>query len=247
MTTKQKWVLVTGGTRGIGRGLVETLCGAGYQVVFTYKESEQAATELKQAMAALGQCATGYRCDSANETSVAEFARSILTSHGAPYGVVNNAGITRDSMLMQMSSEQWLDVVNVNLNAAFFVTRQFVKPMIEQGNGVILQMSSVSGHKGNVGQTNYSATKAALSGMTRSLAIELGRFNVRVNAIAPGYIGTEMIDQIPERQLKAITSTIPLRRVGTIAEVAGMAAFMLSDAGAYVTGQTFVVDGGLSA
>jgi 3-oxoacyl-[acyl-carrier protein] reductase len=148
---------------------------------------------------------------------------------------------------MRMSGAQWTDVVNANLNASFYVTRAFVHAMVEQGDGVILQMSSVSGFKGNIGQTNYSATKAAMIGMTRSLALELARFNVRVNAIAPGFIATEMTQEIPEAKLKALGAGIPLRRFGTVREVASLATYLASSDAAYITGQTFVVDGGLTA
>ena len=243
----KRWVLVTGGTRGIGRGLVESLCQADYDVVFTYRASRQSADILEQEMAALGKVAVGYLCDSTDEQGTTALANELLASRGAPYAVINNAGITRDAPMMQMSSEQWNEVVNINLNGVFNMIRHFIRPMIENGDGVILQMSSVSGQKGNVGQTNYSATKAGLSGMTRSLALELARFNVRVNAIAPGYIATEMVEEIPERQMKTIVNSIPLRRIGPVAEVTGMVNFMLSAAGAYITGQTFVIDGGLAA
>jgi 3-oxoacyl-[acyl-carrier protein] reductase len=245
-TTEKRWVLVTGGTRGIGRGLVAAFCNAGYDVVFTYQRSHEAAAELEREMAAAGASAKGHCCDSTDEMAVNELAKSLVERRGAPHAVINNAGITRDAVLMRMSTVQWTDVINANLNASFYVTRAFVQSMVEQGDGVILQMSSVSGFKGNVGQTNYSATKAALIGMTRSLALELGRFNVRVNAIAPGFIATEMMADIPESKLKAIGATIPLRRLGSVKEVASLATYLVSDDSAYITGQTFVVDGGLT-
>ena len=176
--------------------VVAAFCAAGYDVVFTYQRSHEAAAELVREMAATGAHAAGHCCDSADEEAVNALARGLLVERGAPHAVVNNVGITRDAVLMRMSSAQWTDVVNANLNASFYVTRAFAHAMVEEGDGVILQMSSVSGFKGNVGQTNYSATKAAMIGMTRSLALELGRFNVRVNAIAPGFITTEMTAEI---------------------------------------------------
>lgn len=243
----KKWVLVTGGTRGIGRGLVEAFCGAGYDVVFTYQRSHDSAAALERAMADEGASAAGHCCDSADEAAVNALALGLLAERGAPHAVVNNVGITRDAVLMRMSSTQWNDVINANLNAAFYVTRAFVEAMLGKGDGVILQMSSVSGFKGNIGQTNYSATKAALIGMTRSLALELGRFNIRVNAIAPGFIATEMVADIPESKIKAIRASIPLRRLGTVREVAALATYLASADSAYITGQTFVIDGGLTA
>jgi 3-oxoacyl-[acyl-carrier protein] reductase len=243
----KKWALVTGGTRGIGKGVVEAFCAAGYDVEFTYQRSSQSAIDLEQAMKEQGASACGHCCDSADEAAVQALAQALLDKRGAPYAIVNNVGITRDAVLMRMSSAQWTDVISANLNAAFYVTRAFVQAMLGNGEGVILQMSSVSGFKGNIGQTNYSATKAALIGMTRSLALELGRFNIRVNAIAPGFIATEMVADIPESKAKSIRDTIPLRRLGTVKEVASLATYLASEDSAYITGQTFVIDGGLTA
>ncbi len=244
---KRKWVLVTGGTRGIGKGLVEAFCRDNYDVIFTYQNSRDIAEQLEKSIGNANGVAIGYCCDGADEDAISLFGREILSQRGAPYAIVNNVGITRDAVLMRMSTEQWLNVINVNLNSAYFSIRVFIDSMLEQGEGVILQMSSVSGLKGNLGQTNYSASKSALIGMTRSLAIELGRFNIRVNAIAPGYIDTEMLADIPEKKAKAIKDTIPLRRLGTVKEVASLAVYLASQDSAYITGQTFVIDGGLTA
>ncbi len=244
---KKKWVLVTGGTRGIGKGLVEAFCRDNYDVVFTFQNSRDIAEQLEKAIGNANGTAIGYCCDGADETAVKSFAHEILTQRGAPYAIVNNVGIARDTLLMQMSTEQWINVIDVNLNSAYFSIRVFIDSMLEQGEGVILQMSSVSGLKGNLGQTNYSASKSALIGMTRSLAIELGRFNIRVNAIAPGYIATEMLTDIPLKKAKAIKDSIPLRRLGSVREVASLAVYLASQDSAYITGQTFVIDGGLTA
>jgi 3-oxoacyl-[acyl-carrier protein] reductase len=242
-----KWVLITGGTRGIGRGLVEEFAAHGYDVVFTYQSSEAAAEQLAASASSANAHVRGYRCDSTDEAAVTEFSHAMLAAHGAPYAIVNNAGITRDVALMRMESEQWKSVIDTNLNSAFYIVRHFVAAMVERGDGVILQMSSISGIKGNPGQTNYCATKAGLIGMTRALALELARFNIRVNAIAPGFIATEMVEQIPEAQQRDIRKGIPLRRLGTVKEVATLCAFLASDNGSYMTGQTFVIDGGMSA
>ena len=241
-----KWVLVTGGTRGIGRGIVDAFSSDGYDVVFTYQRSAETAAAMAST-AKSGTTISGHFCDSSDESSVSAFSKTMLDSRGAPYAIINNVGITKDAALISMQIDQWKEVINTNLNSAFFMIRHFVQAMIEQGDGVILQMSSVSGIKGNVGQTNYSATKAALIGLTRSLALELARFNVRVNAIAPGYIATEMLQQIPETQQASIRKNIPLRRLGSVEEVAALTRFLASKGGAYITGQTFVIDGGLTA
>ena len=241
-----KWVLVTGGTRGIGRGIVDAFAQDGYDVVFTYQHSEETAAAMASKQDN-GATVSGYPCNSSDEAAVRDFSKAMLDTRGAPYALVNNVGITRDAALIGMQIDHWKDVINTNLNSAFFMIRHFVQAMVEQGDGVILQMSSVSGIKGNVGQTNYSATKAALIGMTRSLALELARFNIRVNEIAPGFIATEMLNQIPESQQASIRKSIPLRRLGSVKEVAALTRFLASTDGAYITGQTFVIDGGLTA
>jgi len=244
---KNHWALVTGGARGIGLGLVKAFASAGFDVAFTYKSSADAAREVEASMATLGFHVSAHACDSTDEAAVQALADRLLAERGAPYAIVNNAGITRDSLMMKMSAEDWRAVIDTNLNSAFFVTRAFTPSMMEAGDGVVLQISSVAAHKGIAGQTNYSATKAALTAMTRSLALELGRFNVRVNAIAPGYIATDMFDNIPDARRKSIKSSIPLRRIGTVEDVSSLARFLLDPSASYITGQTFVVDGGLTA
>ncbi len=241
------WAFITGGTRGIGRGLVEAFAAEGRDVVFTYRSSVDTADGLERQLALTGGRATGQQCDCTDEAAVATLAAALIRERGAPAVVVNNAGITQDGPLMRMTSAQWHDVVHANLDSAFYVTRHFVESMVEAGDGVILQMSSVTGIKGNVGQVNYAATKAGLLGMTRTLALELARFNVRVNAVLPGFIETEMVKRIPEAQLTGIRRTIPMRRMGRVQEVAAMCRFLASPEAAYVTGQSFVIDGGLAA
>lgn len=243
----KRWVLVTGGSRGIGRGIVEAFAAAGYDTVFVYQRSDEAAQALEQMVETAGGKAHGFRCDCTDEAAVQSLAEGLLSRRGAPYAVINNAGIAQDVALMRMTGGQWRGVLETNLNSAFFVTRGFVGAMVEQGDGVILQMSSVTGIKGNAGQTNYGASKAGMIGMTKSLALELARFNVRVNAVVPGFIATEMVDQIPEAQQTSIKRGIPLRRFGTVKEVAALCLFLASADGAYMTGQTFVIDGGLAA
>jgi len=241
------WVLVTGGTRGIGRGLVEAFAADGHEAVFTYQHAVDTADGLERSIALAGGRAQGLCCDCTDDEAVGALARELIARRGAPRAVINNIGITRDAALLRMSSEQWHAVINANLHSAFYVTRHFVGAMVERGDGVILQMSSVSGIKGNIGQTNYGATKAALIGMTRSLALELSRFNVRVNSVVPGFIATEMVAKIPEAQQAALKKSIPLRRFGRVQEVAALCRFLVSEDAAYMTGQTFVIDGGLAA
>jgi len=246
MTQAKRLVVVTGGSRGIGRAIVTDLALAGYNVVFSYASSGQQADELASELAEVGGMVTAYRCDGRDVVAVQDWAAAVIARHGAPYAVINNAGVVRDSLLVNMSDEQWHSVIGNNIDSAFHVTRAFIKPMLAQGDGVVLQLSSVSAFKGNTGQVSYAATKAALIGMTRSLALEVARFNLRVNAIAPGYIATEMINAMPEVQRKAIVRGVPLRRMGEPREVAALARFLLSDDAAYITGQTYVIDGGLS-
>jgi 3-oxoacyl-[acyl-carrier protein] reductase len=246
MIQAKRLVVVTGGSRGIGRAIVTDLARAGYDVVFSYANSGQQADELASELAQAGGTVTAYRCDGRDVAAVQGWAADVIARHGTPHAVINNAGVVRDALLVNMSDEQWRSVIGNNIDSAFHVTRAFIKPMLAQGSGVILQLSSVSAFKGNTGQVNYAATKAALIGMTRSLALEVARFNVRVNAIAPGYIATEMVDAMPQAQRKAITSAVPLRRMGEPREVAALARFLLSDDAAYITGQTYVIDGGLS-
>lgn len=245
-STDGRWALITGGTRGIGRGIVEAFAAAGYDTCFTYRQSADTAESLVKQVALAGGRAQGFRCDCSDDTSVRVLADALLTERGAPSAIVNNVGITHDAALMRMSGEQWREVMETNVNSAFFVTRHFAGAMAERGDGVILQMSSVTGIKGNPGQTNYGASKAALIGMTKSLALEMSRFNVRVNAVVPGFIETEMVAEIAQAQQATIRKGIPLRRFGTVKEVAALCLFLTSPDASYMTGQTFVIDGGLS-
>lgn len=240
------WILITGGTRGIGRGLVFKLANSGYNVIFTYKSSHDLARKIEKSFFGLDVKVRGIQCDSSDVVQVKKFSETILKEFGTPYGIINNAGITDDALMMRMEVGQWCNVINSNLNSAFFVTQAFLPSMIQSGTGVIIMMSSVSGFKGNIGQTNYSATKAGLIGMSRSLALEVGRFNVRVNSISPGYIDTEMLGAMPDDQRSKIKKNIPLRRIGTVEDVSFLAEFLLSPNASYITGQNFVVDGGLT-
>jgi 3-oxoacyl-[acyl-carrier protein] reductase len=245
-TQGRKLVVVTGGTRGIGRGVVQRLSINGYDVAFTYSRSDEIANTMAQEADVNGLKVQGYRCDACNAGEVDAFAAKLLEHHGAPYALINNVGITRDSALVNMPTENWLDVMDANINSAYYMTRRLLPVMLESGDGCVVQMSSVSALRGTRGQTNYSATKGALLGFTRSLAAEVARFNIRVNAIAPGLILTEMVEEMPAARREAMAKSIPLRRMGSVADVGAMAEFLLSPGATYITGQTFVIDGGMT-
>ncbi|MES9853291.1 MAG: SDR family NAD(P)-dependent oxidoreductase [Candidatus Thiodiazotropha sp. L084R] len=193
--TDQQWIFVTGGSRGIGAGIVRRLTHAGYNVAFSYLSSQTMADALANECNREGVWCEAYPCDMSDGDQVRELSETLCKNHGAPMGVVNNAGITRDSLIFMMGQDNWQDVIHSNLNAAYYTIHAFTPKMAENGDGCIINMSSVTAFKGNPGQSNYAATKAALIGMTKSLAMELGRFNVRINAVAPGLIETEMIER----------------------------------------------------
>jgi len=188
-----------------------------------------------------------FQCDGSDQLQVQQLAEQCLQRFGAPYAIINNAGITRDNLVISMPSDAWKSVLTTNLDAAFYVTQAFLSSMMGERQGVILFMSSVTAFKGNPGQVNYAATKAAMTGMTRSLAVEVARFNLRVNAIAPGLIETEMAEKIPDKERQKLERGIPLRRMGKVVEVYALVRYLLSEDAAYLTGQTIVIDGGLSA
>ncbi len=246
LTTK-KWVLVTGGARGIGAGIVRWLTHAGYSVAFTYLSSDDAAIALALECACEGGWCRGFRCDMSDDDAVSKLCDALCAEFSPPYAIINNAGITRDSLIFMMSQEKWREVISTNLDSAYNLIHALVPKMIENQDGCIVNISSVTALKGNSGQANYGASKAALIGMSKSLAVELGRFNIRINVVAPGLIETEMTDKIPEPQKKKMISNVPLGCLGSVEDVSRMIEFLLGAGGRYVTGQTFVVDGGLIA
>lgn len=247
MQNHQRWVLVTGGSRGIGRSLVEYLASAGYKVVFTYVNSGAAADELVAWAQAQAMHVEGYRCDGGLKTEVEGLVNRLIAQHGAPHALINNAGITADALLYNMEEEAWDGVIRNNLKSCYLYSKYVLPAMFEARDGVILNMSSITAIKGNPGQFNYAATKSAMLGMTRTLALEVARFNVRVNAILPGLVETEMLGRVPEQELKGLKRAVPLRRLCSVAEVSKLAAYLISDDAAYITGQAISIDGGMTA
>lgn len=240
-----KVALVTGATRGIGRAIAEKYASQGAHVAFTYRSSGNLATEVEAALQAHGVQAKGYQADAADMAAVQAVVDDILAIHGRIDIIVNNAGVTGDNLLLRMSEEQWNSVIQTNLNSVFFTTKAALKAMLKQKSGSVINISSVVGVQGNAGQANYAASKAGMIGFTKSLAREVGSRGIRANAIAPGFIATEMTDAIPEKELEAWLANIPLKRPGKAEEVADLCVFLGSDMSTYITGQVLNVDGGM--
>lgn len=240
-----KTALVTGASKGIGKKIAEVFAAHGANVAFTYLSSVEKGEALEKELAAAGTKVKGYRSDASNFQAADDLINSIVADFGSIDIVVNNAGITKDGLLMRMSEEQWDDVINTNLKSVFNVTKAATKPMMKQRFGVIINMSSIVGVQGNAGQANYSASKAGILGFTKSVARELGSRNIRCNAIAPGFIRTEMTDALPADVTAGWSKLIPLQRMGETEDVANVALFLASDMGAYVNGQVISVCGGM--
>ncbi|MCL6451248.1 MAG: 3-oxoacyl-[acyl-carrier-protein] reductase [Acetobacteraceae bacterium] len=239
-----KVAVVTGGSRGIGRAVVLGLAREGADVAFTYLKGREAADEVARLVSAEGRRCMAVQADCRSADEMQGVARNILGSLGRVDILVNNAGVTRDRLLVMMSPEDWSDVIATNLTGLFNVTRAFLRQMIRQQGGRIINLSSTSGLMGLQGQTNYSASKAGVIGFTRALAKEVARFGITVNAVAPGAIETEMLQAVPPAQLEALKKMVPLGRFGKPEEVAEAVVFLASDAAAYITGHLLVVDGG---
>lgn len=241
-----KWILVTGGSRGIGRATVLELAKE-WNVVFTWQSAEQQSQSLLALCESLPGQVEGIRCDGRDEAAVNDLASQLIQRIGAPYGIVHNAGVTLDALHMYQTSDNWRHVMDTNLNAVFNWNKPLLPVMMAQKEGAIVMMSSVSGIKGNTGQTAYSASKAAMIGLSRSLAVELGRFGIRVNSLLPGFIDSEMLQSLPKEKIAAIRSLIPMRRLGQPEEIAGAVAWLVGEGSRYMTGQTLVLDGGMTA
>ncbi len=240
-----KVVLVTGASRGIGRGIALKLTEEGAHIAFTYLASAEKGLELEKELLAKGVKAKGYQSDAADFKAADTLITDVVAAFGTIDVLVNNAGITRDTLLMRMSEEQWDTVIKANLKSVFNMTKAVQRPMLKQRKGSIINMSSIVGIKGNPGQANYSASKAGIIGFTKSVALELGSRNIRCNAIAPGFIETEMTDKLDPKSVEQWRQAIPLKRGGTAEDVANLTLFLASDLSSYITGQTINVCGGM--
>ena len=240
-----KIAIITGASRGIGKGIAEKFIAQGATVVFTYASSDDKARALEAELAAMGGTAKGYKSDAADFNAAQALIDQVVADFGTVDILVNNAGITRDTLLMRMSEEQWDEVMRVNLKSVFNLTKAVIKPMLKAKAGSIINMSSVVGVKGNAGQANYAASKAGIIGFTKSVAAELGSRNIRCNAIAPGFIETEMTGALDEKTVQEWRNAIPLKRGGTTDDVANATLFLASEMSAYITGQTLHVCGGM--
>lgn len=240
-----KVAIITGASRGIGKGIAEIFAKNGANVAFTYSSSASSAEELEKELTALGVKAKGYQSNAANFDEAQKLADDVLADFGTIDILINNAGITKDNLLMRMSEEDFDKVVEINLKSVFNMTKAVQKTMLKNRAGSIINMSSVVGVKGNAGQANYAASKAGMIGFTKSIALELGSRNIRCNAIAPGFIETEMTAKLNEDVVKGWREGIPLKRGGSPEDVANVCVFLASDMSAYVTGQVINVDGGM--
>jgi 3-oxoacyl-[acyl-carrier protein] reductase len=245
MLLKNKVILITGASRGIGKSIAQSCVNHGATVVFTYLSSEEKARALETELSSQGGIAVGIKSDASDFDQAHQLVDQVVERFGTVDVLVNNAGITRDTLMMRMTEAQWDEVINTNLKSAFNLTKAVIKPMLKARSGSIINMSSVVGVKGNAGQANYAASKAGLIGFTKSIAAELGSRNIRCNAIAPGFIETEMTEVLDPAVVEQWRNAIPLKRGGQPEDVANATVFLASDMSAYITGQTLHVCGGM--
>jgi 3-oxoacyl-[acyl-carrier protein] reductase len=241
----KRTILVTGGSRGIGRGICLAFAHPDNHIFFNYASAGEAAAQTEQLVADAGGTATGVQVNVASEKEVSEFVARALDETGRIDVLVNNAGITRDGLLVRMKETDWEDVLNINLKGTFLCIKAVTKPMMKQRYGRIINVSSVVGVSGNPGQANYVASKAGIIGLTKGVAKELASRNITANVVAPGYIETDMTADLPDKAKEAMVSQIPLGRAGTPDDIAAAVRFLASDEATYITGQVIHVSGGM--
>lgn len=243
---QDKVALITGGSRGIGEAIAKRYAEQGASVAFTYRSSEEAAKKIEAELQAMGVKAKGYKSDASSYEQAEALVKEVLEEFGQVDILINNAGITRDNLMLRMSEEHWDQVIETNLKSVFNLTKQIIRPMMKNRSGSIINMSSVVGVFGNAGQANYAASKAGIIGFSKSIAKEIGSRGIRCNAVAPGFIETDMTDELDEKTKAAFLSSIPMRRLGDPNEVADVCVFLGSDMSKYVSGQTISVCGALN-
>jgi len=245
MLLEGKTALITGASRGIGKGIAEKFAGNGAQVAFTYMSSADKAKALEADLGSKGVKVKGYQSDAAVYQQAEDLINEVVSEFGTIDILVNNAGITRDGLLMRMSEDDWDAVIDTNMKSVFNTTKAIQRTFLKQRSGSIINLTSVVGVKGNAGQSNYAASKAGIIGFTKSIALELGSRSIRCNAIAPGFIETEMTAELDEKMVDEWAAAIPLKRSGSVEDVANLALFLGSDLSTYITGQVLHVDGGM--
>ena len=242
---QDKNVIITGASRGIGMGIAKVFAEHGANVAFTYSSSEAPALALEKELESTGVKAKAYKSNAASFEESEKLVTAVLEDFGGIDVLINNAGITKDNLLMRMGEDDFDKVIEINLKSVFNMTKAVQRTLLKQRKGSIINMSSVVGVKGNAGQANYAASKAGMIGFTKSIALELGSRNIRCNAIAPGFIETEMTDKLDEKTVQGWRDAIPLKRGGSPEDVANACLFLASDLSSYVTGQVLSVDGGM--
>ncbi|NLB62116.1 MAG: 3-oxoacyl-[acyl-carrier-protein] reductase [Clostridiales bacterium] len=243
---KGKAALITGASRGIGRAIALSMAKQGANVAIVYAGNNLAASEVENEISSLGVKAKSYRCNVADYSAVEKLIEEVTLEFGGIDILVNNAGITRDKLIMQMNEADFDDVLNINLKGAYNMIKHTSRQFIKKRSGRIINITSVSGIMGNAGQANYSSSKAGMIGLTKSVAREFAGRNITCNAIAPGFIGTDMTDAMPESAKEELIKNIPLKRIGEPNDIANLAVFLASDLATYITGEVIRVDGGLS-
>ena len=242
---KNKTAIVTGGSKGIGKGIVEKLAQSGCNVAFTYLSSEESAAEIEKLSEKYNVKIKKYQSDASDFDQSIKLIENVLNDFNSYDILINNAGITKDNLLLRMDEGSWKKVIDINLNSCFNLTKCAIREFMKKKEGVIINISSIVGVKGNAGQSNYSASKAGINGFTKSIALELGSRNIRCNAIAPGFIETDMTSKGDGKLLESWVESIPLKRAGHVEDIANLCVYLASEKGSYITGQIIKVDGGL--